>query len=95
MRNILRWAIPLGCLAVIALLLALNRRWPLVGSVITSLVLALMIVGSAVKLWRVGHGDFRITSDAFWLPKRWQSWIFGGTREKGQAPHPQERQNSN
>lgn len=96
MRNMLRWTIPLAFLAVVALLLALNRRWPLVGSVITGLSLALIIVGSVVKLWRVvRHGDFRVTSDGFWLPKRWRAWIFGGVPERKSAPRRQEQKNSN
>jgi hypothetical protein len=86
MRNVLRWTIPLAVLAVLALLLALNRRWPLIGGVVAGLVLALTIVGSVIKLWRVGHGDFRTTSREFFLPKRWRSWMFGEEHQGRQEP---------
>lgn len=72
LRNFLRYTLP--CLAVIALVIALNERWPLIGKTVTALVVALTIVGSAVKLWRVRQGDFGFTSRDLWMPKRWRDW---------------------
>lgn len=69
------WTITLVGLAVIGLLIGLNERWPLVGHLVLGFVLALTIVGSAVKLWRATHGDFRITSREFFLPKTWRDWM--------------------
>lgn len=72
LRNFVRYTIP--CLAVIALLIALNERWPLVGRLVIGLCLALTIIGSVVKLQRVTHGDFGVTTRELWMPKRWRDW---------------------
>lgn len=96
MRHGLRWMIPLAFLAGVALLLALNGRWRWVGRVITGLAFAFILVGSIVRLWRVGHGDFRFTTDAFWLPKRWQAWMLGqDLPEKSPAQPRRGGRNSN
>ena len=73
LRNLLRYTIP--CLAVMGLVIALNERWPLVGRLVIVLCIALMIIGSAIKLCRVEHGDFRVTSRDLWMPECWRKWM--------------------
>jgi hypothetical protein len=96
MRNILRGAITFMALLVVgALILGLSRRVPWITTVITGLVTAFLLVGSVVKLWRaVRYGDFSVTSNTFWLPKRVRSWMHPELYEKKQAP-PRQGQNSN
>jgi hypothetical protein len=96
MRNILRGAITFAAaLLVGALLLAFNSRWSLVGKVIAGLMVALIVIGSMVKLWRVAHGDFSVTSDVFWFPKRLRAWMNLDLPEMKQPPGRQGPPKSN
>ena len=83
MRNVLRGTITLVLLFVgISLVLELGERDHGVSAVVTGLAIAYLLVGSLVKLWRaVRYGDFSVTSQAFWLPRSWQAWLFQGSRD--------------
>ena len=97
MRNLLRGAITFMALLVVgALILALSRRAPWISTVITGLVIAFLLVGSVVKMWRAArYGDFSVTSNTFWLPRRVRSWMNPELYGKTQPPSRPGRQNSN
>jgi hypothetical protein len=96
MKDILRGAITFAAfLVLVALLLALDNRAPWVDKVFAGFLLACVFVGSVVKLWRVViHGDFSVTSDAFWLPRRLRACMNLELSERRPAPHGQEAENS-
>jgi hypothetical protein len=86
MRKMPLWTITFGALAGLALLIGLNEYFPLVGRIFLGLVLACIFIGSVMKLRRVAHGDFSVTSREFWLPKRWRSWMLGEEGPGRQEP---------
>ena len=67
----------------ISLVLDLNQREYRVSAVVTGLAIAYLLVGSLAKLWRaVRYGDYSVTSQAFWLPRRWQAWMHGSRDDR-------------
>lgn len=83
MRRVLRGVITFALLLVgISLILELNERDHRVGAVVTGLTVAYLLGGSLVKLWRaLRHGDLSVTSQSFWLPRRWQAWMYQGSAD--------------
>jgi hypothetical protein len=77
MRNVLRGLLTFVLLIVgLSLLLELAERDRWVSAVVTALAIAFLLVGSLVKSWRaMRYGDFSVTSQVFWLPRRWQAWL--------------------
>lgn len=80
MSKVLRGVITLVLfVAGFSLFLELGERYHWVQSVYIALMSAFLLVGSLVKLWRaVRYGDFKVTSQMFWLPRSWQAWMFPG-----------------
>lgn len=59
-------------IAGFSLFLELGERYHWVEPVYIGLVVALLLVGSLMKLCRaLRYGDFRVTSHLFWLPRSW------------------------
>jgi hypothetical protein len=77
MKTVLRAVITYAAvIAVLALLISLARRAPRINTVIVGLVLVFLVLGSLAKLGRVArHGDYSVTSNVFWLPRRWRAWM--------------------
>jgi hypothetical protein len=77
MTTVVRAVITYGALiAILALLIALARHVPGIKAVTLGVVWAFVLIGSLAKLWRViRHGDYTVTGNVFWLPKRWQAWM--------------------
>lgn len=62
-----------------SLFLKLGERYYWVEPVYIGLVFAYLVVGSVIMLWRAAkYGDFAVTGQMFWLPRRWQVWMFPG-----------------
>ena len=74
MRNVVR-GITIFALFVagFSLFLELGERYHWVEPVNIGLVVAFLLVGSVMKLWRaVRYGDSRVNSHVFWLPRSWR-----------------------
>ena len=88
MRNALRGLLTFVLFLVgLSLFFELAARDHWVSAVVTGLFIAYLLIGSLVKLWRaMAYGDFSVTSQAFWLPRSWQAWIFQRSPEDKDVP---------
>jgi hypothetical protein len=64
---------------VLAALIAAGQHYPALDGALRVLWIALLVVGSFYFIWRAARSeDTRSASHPlFWLPRRWQQWIFG------------------
>jgi hypothetical protein len=62
-------------IALLCFLIWLNRQFPTAHVLLIGIPIAFILIGSVVKVWRaLAHGDFSVTGQFFWLPKRWREW---------------------
>jgi len=80
MKNLLRGVIRFVLfVAGFSLFLKLGERYYWVDPVYIGLVVAHLVGGSLVMLWRAGrYGDLNGPSQLFWLPRRGQTWMVPG-----------------
>jgi hypothetical protein len=83
MKNVVRGVATFALFfAGFSLFLKLGERYHWVEPVCIGLIVAFLLVGSQIKVWRaVRYGDLGVASHMFWLPRRWQVAMFPGMDE--------------